>query len=387
MIPLKYTIRSLAARRVTSLMTIFGTALVVWASVLAFGLAAGLDRTLDVSSDPLDLIVMRKGATSETSSVVNESAAREIAALAGIETDRSGRPLCSGELLVVINTPRRAAGGSANLMVRGVTPIARALRPDFQIVEGRDLGLGLREAVASRAIAQRFEGAGLGETLKVFDGQFRIVGLFEDGDSAAESEVWTDLRVLGQASQRTGFLSTVQLRAKSDEALERLSGRITDDEQFGLEAHSEDKYFADQQISGTALKIVGWIIAGFLVVGSAFAVANTMYGAVASRSREIGTLRALGFEELDVLVAFLVEALILCLLGGILGCLGTLPFNGLSTGTANWVTFTEIAFSFYFGPKVLFLGAALAIAMGLVGGFFPALRSTRMKTVDALREI
>jgi putative ABC transport system permease protein len=368
-------------------MTVFGTALVVWATVLAFGLAAGLDHTLEVSGSPLDLIVLRKGATAETVSGVNDEMVRQIAALPGIATNADGQVLCSSELVVVANTTRRTDGGHTNLILRGVTPVARELRPGFRIIEGRDAAPGLREAITSRSISGRFTGAALGEEIDVLDTRFRIVGLFEASDSAAESEVWTDLKVLAQASNRTGFVSSVQLRATGPQALLDMKSRLIGDEQFSLKAITEREYYADQAIAGIAIKFVGQIIALFLTIGAMFAVANTMFAAVASRAREIGTLRALGFGRTSVMAGFLIESTILALIGGVIGCLGTLPVNGLSTGTANWVTFSELTFSFRFGPAVIIQGALLAMLMGLVGGVLPAWRAVRMKVVDALREV
>jgi putative ABC transport system permease protein len=386
MLPLKYNIRSLRARWTTSLMTVFGTALVVWATVLAFGLAAGLDHALDVSGGPLDLIVLRKGATAETVSGVNDEIVRQIAALPGIATNADGAALSSGELVVVVNTTRRTDGGHTNLILRGVTPIARELRPGFRIVEGRDAQPGLREAITSRSIAGRFTGAGLGEELEVLDTRFKIVGLFEASDSAAESEVWTDLKVLGQASRRNGIVSSVQIRATGPQALLDLKSRLIGDEQFSLKAITEREYYADQALAGIAIKFVGRIIALFLTIGAMFAVANTMFAAVSSRAREIGTLRALGFSRRAVMAGFLLESTVLALVGGAIGCLGTWPVNGLSTGTANWVTFSELTFTFRFGRDVLIEGALLAMLTGLAGGLLPAVRAVRMKVVDALRE-
>jgi putative ABC transport system permease protein len=387
LIPVKYNIRSLRTRWVSSLMTILGTALVVWAVVLTFGLADGLDHTLAVSGEPLDLIIMRKGATAETNSIVNEAAAREMAALPGIASDAVGEMLCSPELVVVVNTPRRGDTGSGNMILRGVTPAAQQVRTGFQIVEGRENRPGLREAITSKQMARRFEGAGLNEELDVFGNNFTIVGLFEAGHSATESEVWTDLEVLAQTTRRVGIRSSIQIRANSADDAQSLSDRIASDEQFGLAALSEPEYYAEQAKSSRAIKVVGVFIAVVLSVGAVFAVANTMYGAVASRAREIGTLRALGFGRRTILVSFMLESLALCLAGGALGCLAALPLNGMSTGTANWVTFSELAFTFRFGPWVQVLALLLVAVVGTMGGLFPALRATRMKIVDALREI
>lgn len=401
-IPLKYTVRSLRSRWTSSLMTVFGTALVVWASVLAFGLAAGLDHTLEVSGDPLDLIVMRKGSNAEIGSIVTEENAEKIRNLPGIalisrlpdpadapglSTDLLNSPACSPEMVVVVNRARRNNGGSANLVLRGVKQVGFLMRPGFRLTQGHMPSPGKQEAIASRSIAERFEGAGLGETLSILGESFSIVGIFEAGDSAAESEVWTDYAILAGASKRDGVLSSVQVRAESPAAFARLRETLQGSEEYDAEAIPEVQYFRDQAAAGIVIKVVGYMIAGCLIFGSMFAVANTMFGAVMSRSREIGTLRALGFSRLNVMTNFLLESLILCLVGGALGCLATLPLNGLSTGTANWATFSEITFAFRFGWTELLRGASLAVMTGVVGGMFPAIRSSRMKIVNALREV
>jgi putative ABC transport system permease protein len=343
---------------------------------------------LAISAEELDLIVLRQGSENEVSSGFDESLAEEITTLEGIARDGEGGPLASPELLTVTNVARRASagGGKANLIVRGLTAVGRQLRPDFQIVDGRDLTPGLQEAIASRRIAERFENAGLDEEFQMGSSRFRIVGIFEAGGSAAESELWTDLKVLGPARDRFGSVSSVNLRAVDEAAKDRLIDRIENDEQFSLDVVEEQKYYEEQMLSALILKVVGYVISVFLIVGAMFAAANTMYAAVASRSREIGTMRALGFGRTTILVSFLLESLLLCLAGGVIGCLGTLPFNGMSTGTNNATTFSEITFAFRFGPDVLVQGLVMAVVMGLVGGLFPAVRAVRLNIVRALRE-
>jgi ABC-type antimicrobial peptide transport system permease subunit len=391
MIPIKYNYRSLMARKVGSLMTVLGVGMVVWASIFAFGLSAGLDKTLEIAADPLDVIVLRKGSTSEAVSAVTESAAREITALPGIATDKDGNPLAASELVVFAYLPRRGSTQPVNVSVRGVDPMSRNLREGLEIVEGRDFTPGVREAIVSRAMSQRFQRLGLGDKFKVEGGEFEVVGIFEAGGGAVESEVWTDQPVLAQLAKRTGAMSSLQLRAASQADQERLVNRIQNDEQIDLKATTEVDYYAEQAQQSSLIKVVGYMIAFFLTIGAMFAVANTMYGAIASRAREIGTLRALGFGRLSILTAFVLESLVLCLAGAALGCLGALAITfflgGIQTGTMNAGTFTEVAFSFDFGPRVLAQGAILAVVMGLVGGFLPALRAVRMKVVDALREV
>lgn len=387
MVPIKYNIRSLRARKVGSLMTIFGVGMVVWASIFAFGLSAGLDRTLQIAAGPLDLLVLRKGSTSEAVSAVTEANARAVMALPGIATDREGRPLAAPELVVFGYLPRYGSTTKVNVTVRGVVPVSRDLREGMTIVEGRDFRPGVREAIVSRAMSNRFQNLRLGDEFEVQGGIFRVVGIFEAGGGAVESEIWTDQRVLAQTVKRTGAMSSVQLRAASKDEQEKLVNRIQADEQIDLNAMTEEKYYADQAAQGGLLKVVGGLIAFFLTIGAMFAVANTMYGAIASRAREIGTLRALGFGRFSILTAFMLESLVLCLLGALLGILGALALGDIQTGTMNGGTFTEVVFSFEFGPRVLLTGAILAIVMGLIGGFLPALRAVRMKVVDALREV
>ena len=385
MVPIKYNLRSLMARKVGSLMTIFGTGMVVWASIFAFGLYGGLEKALTTSVSPLDVLILRQGSSSETASAVTESAAKEILSFTGIATDNNGDALAAPELVVISYLPRVDATGNTNVTVRGVVPNSRLLRDNFKIVEGRDFERGVREAIVSRALSDRFQNLKIGDDIVVQDKAFTIVGYFEAGGGSSESEIWTDLPVLSQVANRTGATSSVQLRAVSKEAQQQLIDRITADEQIALKAITEEQYYADQAEQSFFIKMIGQIIAFFLTLGAMFAVANTMYGAISSRAREIGTLRALGFGRFSILTAFLFESLVLCILGAVLGILGALMLGEIRTGTMGG-SFTELVFSFNFGPDVLLKGALLAIVMGLIGGFAPALRAVRMKVVDALRE-
>jgi putative ABC transport system permease protein len=386
MIPLKYNVRNLRMRWVTTLMTVVGTGLVVWATVLSFGLADGLEHALRISADDLDLIILRKGSTDETSSSIDQDLAREITTLDGIARDPAGQPMCSAEFVTILTKPRRHNGGTTNLIVRGLQEGGRSLRPGFQIVRGRDLRPGLNEAITSERMAERFENLALGEKLEINKVNFEIVGYFEAAGSSAESEVWTDQRDLTGARRTPGALSSVNVRARDAAARSALASRIKDDKQFKLDAVGEAAYFEKQMTASIAIRFVGLAIFGFLLMGAMFAAANTMYAAVAARAREIGALRAIGFSRRSILTSFLFESVLLCFLGGVLGCLATLPFNGLSTGTANWVTFSEITFAFRFGPSVLLRGVAMALTMGVLGGLFPALRAVRMPIVSALRQ-
>jgi putative ABC transport system permease protein len=384
MIPLKYSIRSLRVRWATTLLTCLAIGIVVFASVLTFGMIDGIEHAFGTSGDSTDLIVMRKGSNNEMSSTLTQTNARELVNLPGIATGPDGEPLASREFVTILIKPRRNGGGTANVIVRGLDRAGRYLRPDFKIVEGRDLEPGVNELITSRSIANRFENLGLGESLQINNVDFKVVGLFAAGGSSAESEVWADLRDLTAAQRFEGAVSVVNMRVPDETTRDEIIRRVRDDEQFKLQPVTETEYFEGQKSATVAIKVVAYMIAFLLTVGAMFAAANTMYAAVSSRGREIGTLRAVGFPRRAVLLSFMIESLVLCAIGGALGCLATIPFNGISGGTM--ASFSEITFSFRFGPKVLAQGMGLALAMGLVGGLFPAIRAIRLQIINALRQ-
>jgi putative ABC transport system permease protein len=386
MIPLKYNVRSLRVRWVTTLLTCLAIGIVVFASVLTFGMIDGIEHALTASGDPADLIIMRKGANDEMSSTLTPTNARELANLAGIAVGADGQPLASREFVTIMIKPRRNDGGSVNVIVRGLDQVGRQLRPGFKIIEGRDLKPGVNELITSRSMSERFENLGIGEQIDISNVKFTVVGLFAADGSSAESEVWADLRDLTSAQRFEGAVSVINMRTTDPASRREIIDRVQEDDQFKLKAITETEYFESQKSSSLAIKVVAYIIAAFLTVGAMFAAANTMYSAVASRGREIGTLRAVGFPRRAVLVSFVLESLIICLLGGLLGCLATIPLNGISGGTQNAATFSEITFSFRFGPRVLLQGMLLALMMGLIGGLFPAVRAIRLQITEALRQ-
>jgi putative ABC transport system permease protein len=367
-------------------MTILAIGMVVWLAVQTFGFAEGLERALRIAGDPLDLLVLRQGSEDETGSTIATNVARDIANLPGIARTENGEPLCSIEFVTILNRPKRV-GSSANMIVRGMDPIGRHLRSNFQIVEGRDLRPGVNEVITSEKMAHRFQNLKIGEQLEINKSQFTVVGYFTANGSSAESEVWTDRRDLTSARRIPDAIASVSLRCVDDASLTTIKNRLEKDDQFKLKAIRETEYFAAQQSSSEQIKVFAFVIAGFLVPGAMFAAANTMYAAVAGRAREIGTLRALGFPRKSILISFMLEAVLICLAGGLLGCLATLPFNGMSDGTANWATFSEITYTYQFGPRILILGVVIAVVMGLAGGLFPAIRAVRLKIVDSLRQV
>jgi putative ABC transport system permease protein len=387
MIPLKYNVRNLRVRWVGTLMTVVGTALVVWSSCILFGLVDGLQHSLTISGDPLDLIVLRKGSSAETTSGFLNSKADEIATIPGIARDEKGRVLAASELCF-IPVAERVGGGRTNIIVRGIGAASRSLRPRFTIVEGRDFQPGKGECIVSRTLSRRFKDASIGGQLKMGEkDSFRVVGLFTAGGSAAESEVWADFDDLARMISREGSVSCVQLRARSAKDLDDIKRKIDGDTQFKLAATREADYFAEQSKSSVFLKGAGTLIAVLLTIGAMFAAANTMYAAVSARTREIGTMRALGFSRLDILISFLGESVLLCVMGGLLGVLATFPLSALTFGTSNFNTFAEVTVSFRFGPLVMIVATAMTLAMGVFGGLFPAVRAVRLDVIRALREL
>ena len=369
-------------------MTVLGTGLVVFASVLSFGLADGMERALLISADPLDVVCLRKGALDEVSSNIDNATADRVRTIEGIAQSESGEPLVSPEYVVTLMKPRRGdQAGVTNVMVRGLLPLGWKLRPGFRIVEGRQPRAGLNEAIVSRQISERFQNTRIGEKFKVNNTELTIVGYFEANGCAAESEIWTDLRDLTAARKAAGAVSTVCLRARDAAARATLLQVLKEDEQFGLKALTEEEFFREQLLSAQIVKGMAGFIAMFLIVGAMFAAANTMFAAVAGRARDIGTLRALGFSRFSVLVAFMLESVILCVIGGIVGCIAVIPLDGYSTGMANFQTFSEIAFAFHFGPTVCLQGILMALVMGLAGGLMPAIRALRLSVIQSLREV
>lgn len=387
MIPIKYNLRNLRVRWKTTLLTTIATGLVVWSSCILFGMVEGLQYSLTISGDPLDLIVLRKGSSNEVGGGFTSDKADDLLNLPGIARDVDGHPLAAKELL---NIPlaERTNGTRTNIIIRGVQRASRKLRPDFKIVAGKDFDEGKGECIVSRKLARSLKGAQIGGRLQYGDKEiYQVVGLFTAGGSAAESEVWADLKDVEKNTGRDGSVSSVQLRAATPDDYAQLRQTIDADTQFKLAAIPESLYFESQTRSGTFMKVMGTAIAVLLTFGAMFASANTMFAAVKSRTREIGTMRALGFSQFDVLISFLSESLILCTLGGALGLLATLPLSALTLETNNFNTFSAVTISFRFGPLVMIVALTMTLAMGLFGGMFPAIRAVRLNVIAALREL
>jgi len=383
-IPLKYNFRNLVVRRTTTLMTAVSITLTVAVFVMLNALAVGLQTSLATTGQTLNVLILREGSQSETQSSVSRDSLQVIRYLEGIAKDSSGQPIVSPEQVVLINIPRRGEVQGSNVVIRGLGPEGPGLRPEFKLVEGRRFRPGLREVIASRKIAGRFENCGLGERLKFAKGYWTVVGIFEVGNTAYDSEIWADANELAADFDREAY-SGVLLRATDAGAVARLKDQIANDRRLHLKTQSEREYYERQTRFAGPIKYLGFFIAALMAIGASFAAMNTMYAAVARRTREIGTLRVLGYSRGSILLSFILESALIALLGGALGCLLALPINGVTTGTTNFSTFSEIAFNFRITPGLLLNGMLFAVIMGGVGGFFPAWRAAHENIVTALR--
>ena len=384
-IPFSYVIRNVAARRLTTALTAGGMALVVYVFATVLMLAAGLKATLVATGQDDNVVVIRRGSQSEVQSGVDRTQAGVVESLPDIAIGEDGQKLISKEPVVLINQPKRGSNKSSNVVIRGVTPHGLELRPQVRLVEGRMFRPGTSEIITGRAIADSFQGAGVGETLRFASRDWTVVGVFDAGRTGFDSEIWGDAEQMLQAFRRLGFSALLFRLAESDR-FDAVKATIEADPRLTLEAKRETRFYADQSESlAKFISYLGTTISVIFSIGAIIGAMITMYASVASRTAEIGTLRALGFARTAILAAFLVEALTLGLLGGVIGLVGASFMQALSISTTNFQTFAEIAFSFRMTPEIVAASLAFALAMGFVGGFLPAARAARMKIVDALR--
>ena len=385
-IPIKYNIRNMKLRKGLTIMTALGIALTVTTAVFIMALLAGLQKAFKSTGNPLNVLVLRKGSTSELTGPFPAENFQTLKTLPGIAKDKNGDPLVSGEITVVIVLPRKDGSGEANVTVRGLMQDGLELRPTVKLADGRWFTPGQREVVVSNSIRKRFTHAGVGDSLEFGKGAWKVVGVFDAGGMAYESEIWGDVNQMTSDFDRQGVYSSAYLRATDPVAAEALKHRVSDDQRLKLDSMLEPEYYATQTKSGAVIQFIGWLVAFIMAVGSSFAAMNTMYAAVAYRSREIATLRVIGFSRPSILTSFVLESLLLALLGAIVGIILMLPFNGMTTGTQNQVTFSEVVFGLQMTPGVVAAAIVFALLMGLCGGIFPAWSASRREILAALRD-
>jgi len=384
-LPLKYNLRNIIVRKGSTLATAFTIGLTVAVFLLVMALARGIDMTLSSSGEPLNMIVLREGSTAELNSSVTQENFKDLIYLDGVARENE-QPLAAGEIITLIYKARKGMSQGSNVTVRGVGPMSFKLRSGFKTVAGRLFQPGLTEAVVSKRIAERFQGLEIGDKFRIQTTDYTVVGLFDSAGKAFESEIWVDINSLASTTKRTEAFSSALLRVKDQNALSALTKRITDDPKLHLKATSERTFYEQQQGQASgALKALAVFITFIMAVGAGFAGMNTMYAAVARRTKEIGTLRVLGFGRVSILIAFLLESVSIALIGAAIGILLSLPLNFVSTGTSNWVTFSEIAFNFRVTPDLMIWGLTFGAVIGFVGSLFPSIRASRFRIVDALR--
>jgi putative ABC transport system permease protein len=387
-IPLTYNLRSLRVRWASTVVAVLGIAGTVGVFVAMLALAKGFKATLVASGSPRNAIVSRAGSTSEMMSAVSVDHVHIIEDAPGVERGASG-PLVSPEVVVVASFPLKATGTDANVQVRGVSPKALQVRDNVKIISGRMFEPGLNELVVGRYVAGTYSGLELGNTVKFGGGTWTVVGVFDAGGSAFDSEIWCDAKVVKDVYKRPpNNFQSVTVRLTSPDAFTRFKDALTSDPRLSVQADREIEYYDKQSRAITNLILVLGTMVGIVMgIGAVFGALNTMYSAVAERTREIATMRALGFGAGSVVSSFVFEALCIAFIGGVLGCLAILPLNGLTTGTMNWQTFSHLAFAFRVTPALLAGGVVFALLMGIIGGVPPAVRAARARVAVALREL
>jgi putative ABC transport system permease protein len=385
-VPIRYNIRNLILRKSATVMTALGIALTVTTAIFILALLAGLNAAFRTSGDPLNVLVLRKGSTAElTAGGVDRDLLPVMKDLPGVAHDAAGQPLVSGEDLLVVVLPRNDGTGETNVTVRFLTSTGIAMRSEAKLVAGRWFQPGQREIVVSQSIHNRFSQANLGDTMWIGKGPWTVVGIFDAGGTAHDSEIWGDVNQLSADFDRH-FYNSVLLRATDPVAADALKNRVNDDQRLKLNGMLETDYWAKQTNSGNPIKFVGMIVAVIMAIGSCFAAMNTMYAAVAYRAREIATLRVIGFSRPSILSSFVLESVLLSLLGALVGILLMLPFNGMTTGTNNPVTFSEAVFSLRMTPSVVGWAVVFAVVMGLFGGIAPAWHAAQRQILASLRD-
>lgn len=385
-IPISYNIRNLIARRTTTIMTALGIALTVAVLLSIFALVEGLRSSLVSTGDPLNLLVTRKGSTAELNSSMTQEQFQVIKVKPGIAKLPNGEPMASLELVtvIVLESPDNPAG--INISMRGLTATGVGMRENVKITEGRIFQSGKREIVVGKGVAKRYPMARLGSKIDLGRGQWEVVGVMDGGRSAANSEIFCDLAQLAADQNREAGLSSVLLRATDEVAMQALTNDLTGDQRLNVDAVSERAYYEAQTSAAAPIQFLGIFVAIIMSIGSSFAAMNTMYAAVARRAPEIGTLRVLGFSKPGILISFMLESLLLSLLGGVMGCLLVLPLNNFTTGIGSFTTFSEITFDFRITPGIMLSGIIFALVMGVIGGLFPAFSAARKQILTALKQ-
>ncbi len=387
-IPVVYNFRSVKARWTSAIVAVLGIAGTVGVFVAMLSLARGFRATLVSSGSKDNALSLRAGATSEMTSGVSLDEVKVMQDAPGIARAADG-PLVSPEAVLMAPIPLRSTGTDANVQLRGVSPNVLEIRKQIKIVQGRMFKPGVAEIVVGKNANISYSGLTLGNTIGLGNTRFQVVGVFDAGGSAFDSEVWADAHLLRSAYNRPDtFFQSVTVHLTSPDALAQVKDALTSDPRLNVDVTREVDYYAKQSTRMTALiTVLGGLVAAVMAIGAVFGALNTMYSAVAERGREIATMRALGFGALAVVFSFMIEAVLISFVGGALGCAAVLPLNGFTTGAMNWQTFSHLAFAFKVTPDLLLGGIIFALAMGVVGGLLPAIHAAARPVAAALRSL
>ena len=382
-------IRSIPARLGSSTVAVVGIAGVVLVFVAVLSIAEGVNATMKASGDPNLVLILRAGSDTEMTSGFGGDSVRVIQDAPGIARDSSGGPLTSPELFVVVDHPLKRSGTAANVPLRGVSPEAFLVHNRLKIVQGRNLEFGKNEIIAGSAATRQFLNLNVGTTLKWGENTWKLVGIFEEAGAVSESELWCDVKVLQPAYRRGNSYQSVYARLSSPDSYQQLKDSLTSNPQLTVAAMRASDYYGSQtEVLQRIIRTIGGIIAILMGIGAVFGAVITMYTAVASRTREIATLRALGFGGVPVVFSVLAEAILLGVFGGILGAaIAWVAFDGYETATMNFQSFSQIAFAFKVTPQLMATALVISLVMGIAGGLLPAIRAARLPIVTALREL
>jgi putative ABC transport system permease protein len=387
-IPLIYNVRSVRARWTSTIVAVLGIAGTVGVFVAMLSLARGFKATLVASGSPDNALVMRAGSSSEMMGGITLDSIKVIQDAPGVARGSNG-PLITQDVVGVMPIPLISTGTDANVQIRGVSPNVLEIRKFVRMSQGRMFNPGMSEIVVGKNASKTYSGLTVGNKIDMAGGHWEVVGVFDANGSAFDSEIWTDSRVLNDILKRpSNIFQSATVHLESPSSFQALKDSLTSDPRLNVDVTREIDYYAKQSTTMTTLiTVLGGLVAAIMAIGAVFGALNTMYSAVAERGREIATMRALGFNAYSVVFSFLVEALLISFIGGVIGCLVVLPLNGLTTSTMNFQTFSNLAFAFKITPELLVKGIIFALVMGVVGGLLPAVRAASLPVATALREL
>ncbi|HXX14925.1 MAG TPA: ABC transporter permease [Candidatus Eremiobacteraceae bacterium] len=388
-VPISYNFRSIRARWTSTIVAILGIAGTVGVFVAMLSLARGFKATLVASGSPDNALVMRAGSSSEMMGGITLESIKVLQDAPGVARDGNGTPILTQDVVGVIPVPLISTGTDANVQVRGVSPNVLEVRRFVKIVQGRMFHSGLNELVVGKNASKTYQGLTVGNKIDFAGGHWQVVGVFDAGGSAFDSEVWCDSQIFNEVLQRpANIFQSATVHLASPSTFQEFKDAVVSDPRMNVDVYREIDYYAKQSTTMTRLiTVLGGLVAFIMAIGAVFGALNTMYSAVAERGREIATMRAVGFSMSNVILSFLFEALLISFLGGIIGCLAVLPLNGLTTSTMNFQTFSNVAFAFKITFDLLVMGVLFALVMGILGGLLPAVRAAIQPVSVALREL